>query len=614
MSLLSPGIQVREIDASGVTESATSTNGSFAGKFRWGPVLERVRVANEEQLTARFGTPVTDNATDFLTAASFLAYTNALDVVRIGNETDMKNAVSSGSAVAILNDDDYSQTASELSSIHWVAKWPGALGNSLSVATCISASNYSVVLPGTWAFSTTTRTKTVTYTPAVAEELSDYFNVGDSLLVDNVRYRVVGINDTTNILTLDKIYVGVASPTVVRREWAYANQFGVAPGTNEIHVVVVDTTGQFTKEPGSIVESYKSLSTVAGTKYADGTPAYYIDAINTRSSLIRVGGSSIATVNGSALKVTTLTLTGGDDGFPDMGTDEYIFAYDLFKNSEEVEAPLIIAGESIIGSDAVLANYLIDNLVGVRKDGVVFISPSRASVINNKGFETDDVIADRNALSSSSYAHMDSGWKLMYDKYNGVNRWVPLNGDMAGIYARVDQERDTWWSGAGKQRGVVKNVVRLAWSPDQTQRDLLYVKDVNAVTDFPVDGPTLFGDKTLLGSSTAFNRMNVRRLFLHLEKIISRATRDLLFEFNDEFTQRRFVATVEPFLREVQGRRGIDDFRVIADSSVNTPQVVQTNRFVAKIFVKPNYVVNFITLDFIAVNASASFEEVAGVA
>lgn len=614
MSLLSPGILVREIDASGVTEAATSTNGSFAGKFRWGPVLERVRVANEEQLTARFGTPVTANATDFFTAASFLAYTNALDVVRIGNETDMKNAVSSGTAVAILNDDDYSQTATELATIHWVAKWAGALGNSLSVATCVSSANYSTTLPGSWTFSVVTRSKNVTYTPSATEKLSDYFNVGDSLVVDNVRYRVAALNDSTNTLTLDKIYVGVASPTVVRREWAFANQFGVAPGSNEVHVVVIDRLGSFTNEPGSVVEAYKSLSTVAGTMNDDGTPAYYVDAINTRSQYIRVGGASIGTVNGSALKVTTLNLTGGDDGFEDFGTDEYIFGYDLFKNAEEVDAPLIIGGEAIIASDSVLANYLIDNIVGVRKDGVVFISPSRASVINNKGFETDDIIADRNSLSSSSYAHMDSGWKLMYDKYNGVNRWVPLNGDMAGIYARVDQERDTWWSGAGRQRGIVKNVVKLAWSPDQTQRDLLYVKDVNAVTDFPVDGPTLFGDKTLLGRSSAFNRMNVRRLFLHLEKIISRAARDLLFEFNDEFTQRRFVATVEPFLREVQGRRGIDDFRVVADSSVNTPQIVQTNRFRGRVFVKPAYSINFIELDFIAVNASASFEEIAGVA
>jgi phage tail sheath protein FI len=207
---------------------------------------------------------------------------------------------------------------------------------------------------------------------------------------------------------------------------------------------------------------------------------------------------------------------------------------------------------------------------------------------------------------------MDSGWKYMYDKYNDVFRWVPLNGDHAGLYARVDRERETWVSAAGSSKGKIKNVVKLAWSPDQTQRDALYINDVNPVTILPVAGPVMYGDKTLLGIESAFSRINVRRLFIILEKTIATAANSLLFEFNDEFTQRRFVSIVEPFLRNVKGRRGITDFKVVADNRVNTPEVIQANRFVGQVFVKPNYSINFIRLDFVAVGNSASFDEVIG--
>lgn len=607
---LSPGIEIREVDATTSVITQLSSNGSFAGKFAWGPVLQRVRVSREEDMVKIFGAPNGDTAVDFLTAASFLAYSSALDVVRIGNDTDMKNAVSNGTPIAVLNDDDYD--LSSLSTYFWIAKFPGSYGNSISVSTCRTAAEFETALPGTFAFPTLPRSKTISYTPAGAESLSDYFNVGDILVVDNIRYTVVALTGSPEQLILDRIYMGSATPSTVVRRWAFAELVGSAPALGQLHVVVTDTDGKISSEAGTILESYIALSTTVGAKYEDGTTAYYVDAINRNSALIRVGGAAVTGIN-SASKVDVRALTGGDDGVSSIGTDEYLFGYDLFKNAEELDAPLIIGGAEAITSDSsVLANYLIENIELKRKDGIVFVSPAFESCVNNRGNETVSIVADRNTLPSTSFAHMDSGWKYMYDKYNDVYRWVPLCGDSAGIYARVDLEADTWLSGAGFARGNVKNVVKLAWSPSQAERDVLYVAGINPVTDFPANGPTLFGDKTLLASSSAFSRMNVRRLFILLEVSISRFAQDLLFEFNDDFTRNRFQSAVEPFLREVKGRRGITDFRVVVDETVNTPAVVQSNRFVGQIFVKPASSISFIRLDFVAVGQTVSFEEVIG--
>ena len=614
---ISPAVTFREIDLTTTAAEEISSLGAIAGKFVWGPVGEVTLVSNETDLAARFGKPNNDNFVDFFSAASFLAYTSGINVVRIGE--DSMNATLPAGGLQIKNETELDNVT--ISGQSFIARYPGALGNSIAVSVCNSASEFRLDLTSiaaTLAFNfggaTPVRSRTIAYTGT--GEASAYFNdgpFGDFLVVDSVKYRVVATDNTANTVTLDRIYVGAGTPTTIERRWAYAEQFGTAPATDAFHLIITDATGQISGVPGSIIENpYSNLSTVAGTKDESGNIIYWIDVLNTQSAFLYAGDTPYDNVG---TKVDYSLLEDGDDSLATIGDDDYIAGYGLFANADSVDAPLIIGAEAIKGpnpEDAVIANYLIQTIAEVRRDGVVFLSPSKGAVVNNKGHELTDVVSDRSLLGSTSYAVMDSGWKYMYDKYNDVFRWVPLNGDHAGLYARVDRERETWVSAAGTTKGRIKNVVKLAWTPDQTNRDSLYVNDVNPVTIMPVAGPVMFGDKTLLGKNSAFSRINVRRLFITMEKAIATAAAELLFEFNDEFTQRRFVSMVEPFLRSVKGRRGITDFRVIADATVNTPQVVQNNRFVGQIYVKPNYSVNFIRLDFVAVNASANFDEVVG--
>jgi len=286
-------------------------------------------------------------------------------------------------------------------------------------------------------------------------------------------------------------------------------------------------------------------------------------------------------------------------------------AYSLFASPEDVDVSLILAGET----NQTRALHLINNIAEVRKDCLVVMSPRKADVVNNSGYvgsEMDDVIAFRNLLPSSSYATMDSGYKYQYDKYNDVNRYVAMNGDTAGLMARTDNDRDPWYSPAGFNRGQIKNVLRLSYNPPKAQRDQLYKSGINPVNTFPGQGTILFGDKTLLAKPSAFDRINVRRLFIVLEKAIAIAAKFTLFEFNDEFTRAQFRNLVEPFLRDVQGRRGIYDFRVICDETNNTGEVIDGNRFVGDIYIKPARSINFIQLNFVAVRTGVEFSEIVG--
>lgn len=677
---ISPSVNVREVDLTTTAVEQVSSVGSFAGKFAWGPILQRTLVSNEPDLAVRFGAPQAASAVDFMTASSFLAYSSGINIVRVADSAVAKNATDNGSGVLVLNDDTYDQTAVAIAGNKFIAKYAGAMGNSLAVTVCSSASQFERVISGNWVANVATRSRVISYTSSVTrtsftptgsaltisgfnytvtlvnpttisvvpgvgapagsvyidvddiiiiagtsyyvssisgdtftvqstpispDTPAQFVAINDKLVIDGVTYIVTGVSGSN--ITLNKIYTGVANPTMVVRKWGYASSFSSAPAADSFHIVVIDADGLFTKEPGSVLEKFESVSTAINAKYDDGTSRYYIDAVNT-SQFIRVGGT--APVATTSLVTSYTKLANGVDGFDQIGEDEYIAGYDLFSNSEEVDAPLLIAGG--MTSSGVLANYIIQNIAEVRKDSIVFVSPRLASVVNNKGQETSAVLADREDLPSTSYAALDSGWKYMFDKYNGVYRWVPLCGDHAGLYARVDRDRDPWYSAGGTNRGLIKNVVKLAWSPDQTNRDALYVKGVNPVTDLPGFGPTMFGDKTLLNSTSAFSRINVRRLFIVLEKTIATAARELLFEFNDEFTQNRFIAIVEPFLRDVQGRRGITKFEVLADERVNTPQVVAANRFVGQIYVVPTQTINFIRLDFVAVGPTVNFEEVVG--
>ena len=310
----------------------------------------------------------------------------------------------------------------------------------------------------------------------------------------------------------------------------------------------------------------------------------------------------------------------GQDGADEANTTAgsvlatVLAGYDLFASAEDVDISLLMTGKSIGGTNGEqISNYLVDNIAETRKDCIVLTSPDKADVVNNSGLDqSQDTVDFRNSCRSSSYLVIDSGYKYQYDKYNDIFRYVPLNGDIAGLCVRTDSQRDPWFSPAGFNRGQIKNIVKLAYNPDQADRDLLYKNGINPVATFPGQGTILFGDKTALSKPSAFDRINVRRLFIVLEKAISTAAKFSLFELNDEFTRAQFVSLVEPFLRDVQGRRGIYDYRVVCDETNNTGQVIDSNQFVGDIYVKPAKSINFIQLNFVAVRTGVSFDEVVG--
>jgi phage tail sheath protein FI len=388
---------------------------------------------------------------------------------------------------------------------------------------------------------------------------------------------------------------------------------------DEIHVVVIDEDGGVSGVPGTVLETYSKVSKASDAKTPQGDINYYPTVIQNKSNYIFWMDHNTSGTNwGNAASGTTYTavntpssesLSGGANG--STVTDGQLkSAYEKFADADTVDVGLIIAGPS--GSVT-----HVDNLITIaedRKDAIVFASPQRSDVVNisNSNTQKDNVIDFFSTVRSSSYVVFDSGYKYCYDRYNDVYRFVPLNGDIAGLAARTDIIADSWYSPAGFNRGVIRGAAKLAFNPTKPQRDELYPKRINPVATFPGQGTVLFGDKTGLSSPSAFDRINVRRLFITLEKAISTASKFQLFEFNDEFTRANFRNIVEPFLREVQGRRGITDFLVVCDETNNTGEVIDRNEFIAEIFIKPARSINFITLQFIATRTGVSFEEVAG--
>ena len=403
----------------------------------------------------------------------------------------------------------------------------------------------------------------------------------------------------------------------------FINLVLVTSAVDELHVVVADEDGKFSGVPGTVLEVFRGLSRATDAKTEDGSTNFYKDVLNQNSNYIwfanaRTGATSNTAINLTSASTTTplsVSFNGGTDGLDEntAALSSILTAYDLFASAESVDVSLILTGSTRGGTNGEqLANYLIDNIAEKRKDCVVFVSPQRADVVNALGSEATNIVTLRNSLRSTSYAVMDSGYKYQYDKYNDLYRYIPLNGDTAGLCVRTDDVRDPWFSPAGFNRGQVKNIVKLAYNPSKADRDVLYKAGVNPVVTFPGQGTVLFGDKTLLSKPSAFDRINVRRLFIVLEKAIATATQFTLFEFNDDFTRAQFRNLVEPFLRDVQGRRGIYDFRVVCDSTNNTGEVIDRNEFIGDIYIKPAKSINFIQLNFVAVRTGVEFSEVVG--
>lgn len=628
---LSPGVNVSEIDLTTIVPSVATSTGGIAGNFNWGPVGEVVTISDEVNLAQRFGKPDETNYEYWFSTSNFLAYSNNLKVVRAANTTSTLNATANGSGVLIKNSDDYvanRESASNTTYGPLGARYAGALGNSLRISLCPSSQAYSANLTVTDSLRANAVTSGDT-TINVNGNANAAANVvaGDLISVDGgtTYIRVASVNATAIITATAPGTVTVG--TAILRKWQYADNFGVAPSTSsytsglggsgdEMHVIVVDEDGQFSNGvANTVLEKYSFVSKASDALNNDGSSNYYKTVINNQSNyvwwLTHQPGSSNWGTTAVGKTFTNLnspfsaSMSAGADGT--IGNTEIITAYGFLANPDVVDVSLLISGPG----NATVAASLISTAES-RKDAMVFLSPTKSSVVNNAGSEATSILSFRAGLTSSSYAFLDSGYKYQYDKYSDVYRWVPLNGDIAGICARTDQERDPWFSPGGLNRGIVKNVIKLAYNPTKAERDNLYVQGINPVVTFQGEGTILFGDKTLLNRPSVFDRINVRRLFIVLEKSIARAARSSLFEFNDQFTRAQFVNLVEPFLRDVQGRRGITDYRVVCDESNNTANVIDANQFVGDIYIKPARSVNFIQLNFVAVRTGVSFEEVVG--
>ena len=557
---LSPGVNVSEVDLTTIVPSTATSIGGFAGAFAWGPVNQITTISNENGLVQTFGKPDSNNYEYWFSAANFLAYSNNLKVVRTTSAT-MKNGTTK-TAVLIKNNDDWLDNFSSGANTYgeFAAKFPGAIGNTLSVSMC-DANTFS-----TWAYKSN-----FTVTP----------NTSSYVLSQG------GAND-------------------------------------EVHIVVIDTGGQFTGIAGQVIEKFGFVSKASDAKDDAGNTNYYKNVITNKSQYVR--WLSHPTSNGSATYANatstwgntasltsfsklaanvTLSIAGGLDGTPVAAN--VITSYGLFSSAESVDVSLIVTGPLAV----TVATSLI-TIAEARKDCMVFLSPAKIDVVDNAGSEASSCVTTAGTLGTSSYAFMDCNWKYQYDKYNDVYRWLPLNGDIAGLCAKTDLERDPWFSPGGVNRGQIRNVVKLAWNPTKAERDTLYVAAVNPVVTFQGEGTILYGDKTLLTRPSLFDRINVRRLFITLEKSIAKAARSSMFEFNDQFTRAQFVNLVEPYLRDVQGRRGITDFRVVCDGTNNTGEVVDANQFVGDIYIKPARSINFIQLNFVAVRTGVSFDEIVG--
>jgi phage tail sheath protein FI len=435
------------------------------------------------------------------------------------------------------------------------------------------------------------------------------------------------------------------SSQYVTRHWEFYNSVDGAPGqsdfvrfngntaaNDEMHIVVVDDGGAFTGTPGTILEVYKGLSRATDSKNNDNSGNYYKDVINQNSAYVWWANDDGGALSANAMNVSSSVTTAPGDYYFTLGNDGYdesnpsafssiASAYDMFRSSEDVDISLVMQGRPLGGLTSVngttvgnyqMANYIIDNICEIRKDCVALVSPDKSLTLNSFGTEATNLAAWRGALHSTSYAVMDTGYKYQYDRYNDVYRWIPMNGDIAGLCARTDQTNDAWWSPAGFNRGQIKNLVKLAYNPRKAERDVLYINGVNPVVTFPGQGTILYGDKTLQAKPSAFDRINVRRLFIVLEKAISVAAKYSLFEFNDAFTRSQFKNLINPYLRTIKGRRGITDFLVVCDETNNTPQVIDSNQFVGDIYIKPARSINFIQLNFVAVGTGVQFSEVIG--
>jgi len=635
----SPGVVINEIDLTRPGQDAITSNvGAFAGPFAKGPMRTPVLVNTEAELVSIFGLPTDSNAEYWWSVSNFLEYGGVCYVVRVGAEASMRNAAE-GTAVFCANTDDYLADVSGYST-GFLARTAGTWGNSLGVAVIDSGADYLLT------YDTALDTP-----PTVGATVTLSTGTGICYSIDTVNKQIgyIKLTGTTPVVN-DTIEDGATDPVITAVQDWYDQQiaFGtvlwsrIAPrpttsafvagfggSLDAMNLVVYDATGGITGQRYSVLETYVGLSKAKGATNAQGDVIYFVDALTNRSNYIyatsTVSVISAGTLNNSKtvlgsttytaafkyLTSTAATLAGGVDGLTStLGEEEA--GYDKFDHPENYKINYLLMGpgRSSVDDTVTKANYIISIAIS-RADCIAFVSPPRISVldITNTTTITDNIIAFANRITSTSYAVLDSGYKQMYDRFADVYRYVPLNPDIAGLMVYTARVAEAWYSPAGVSRGQIRNVERLAYNPKKSQRDQLYVKRVNPVISVGGQGTYLAGDRTALGEVSAFDRINVRALFLILEATISGPAAEMMFQFNNDTNRALFRNLVDPFLREVKAKQGITDYLVVCDTTNNTPEVEDRQEFIADIYVKPSRSINYVTLNFVATRSGVSFAE-----
>ena len=570
----SPAVVVKEIDlTNGVANVPTST-GAFVGDFSWGPCDEPTRVNNEASLVGTFGAPTTTNTIDFHSASSYLRYSDDLYIVREYTAL-AKNAYDSdaSSSPLVTNVDNWEDQAisSGADSHTFIARWPGELGNSLKISVAGAAD----VGYASWPYKS-------------------FFDGQPQTSI-----HAVALDSAASTQSLSTI-------------------------KDEAHVVVIDEDGKFTGTRGTILETFPYVSMASNAKTTDGTSSYIKNVINKGSKYIWMGGFNGKFGNEAGTPITTtsdystgftgdvsISLVGGVNSAA-LTTTDYATGFDKFEDPNALSVDFLIApGVGTAADQVTIVNDLVGIAQTIRKDCMVITSPYRGAIVG-AATPVTTTLSSVGGFTRSSYLSVDNNYLKVYDKYNDQYIKIPAASSTAGIMAATDNNFAPWFSPAGTRRGQYFGVTSLAYSPNKSERDQLYQAGINPIANIPGQGILLYGDKTHLARPSAFDRINVRRLFLVLERAISNAAQNILFEFNDEFTRAEFVNVVEPLLRDVKGRRGITDFKMVCDETNNTPLIIDTNQFVATLFIKPARSINFITLNFTAVRTGVAFEEVVG--
>ena len=656
----SPAIITREVDLTNGVPNVPTSTGAFVGDFRWGPVNEPVLVNNEATLANKFGNPDADRAIDFLSASSYLQYSDDLYVVRAittstatgGAQipavlTANKNGSGIITSVTVAPNGGYTSeptvtiSAPDSGAAPTLTVLYDSANDEIDGIT-VSGSGYTYITDPVFTITGGGR-------ETVAVNAYDATNTPENLPVvqnaDGWDADKAG-HAANNHITIAKWPGELGNSLKVSMcgandsdftNWAYASLFDGAPGTSsfasdrgasndEVHVAVIDEDGEFSGVPNRVLETFSYLSLASNAKTTQGTGNYAPDVIARSSNYIwsaampAAFGSNAGTATangknyaGSGELVHTVSLVNGSNS-GSLTSAEYATGFATMNDPNGTAVDFLIApGMGSASDQQTVVNNMVSIAENTRKDCVVVASPNRAAVVGNASPRTAITTAQTsNTFTRSSYLFADANYLKVYDKFNDNYVFIPAASSTAGIMAASDNDTAPWFSPAGTRRGTYFGVASLAFNPDKSDRDELYKAGYNSIANLPGQGITLFGDKTHLSRPSAFDRINVRRLFLTLEKAISTAAQNILFEFNDEFTRAEFVNIVEPVLRNVQGRRGITDFRLVCDETNNTAEIVDTNQFIANIFIKPARSINFITLNFVAVRSGVSFEEVVG--